>query len=319
MVKSKGKVTAKLAKFNTPTWLIIHHLGGSTSSPLADTSHHTFEMVNENHRKQKFPKSSLGFYCGYHYFISKTGVVTQARADKDIGAHTIGYNDKSIAITLAGNFDATLPTKAQETTLKRILEALMTKYSIPLQNIVPHRKFAKKSCYGKKLSDTWAQNLLTYNPLELIEDLHRQEMDILKKWYTSPYASNNNNSYRSSSITNNFLNNMKASTVRGLKSYGAFVATPTIGAPIVALVLEILANIFNSPQLSNWAIGLIENMELTLVGSAVLGIIFRGLAGIVNKISEYFQDRSEREGVVVDGEVQFQRGSSITYKESTKI
>lgn len=149
---------------NIPQALIVHHTGGTDADPLADSSSHSFELVNQYHKENPnvnlgYP-SSLGFYIGYHYFIDKNGKVTQGRADTDEGAHTKGMNLKSLGICLAGNFDRTLPTKAQETALTALLKQKMTAYSIPASKVLPHRHYASKTCYGKKLSDTWAQDLL---------------------------------------------------------------------------------------------------------------------------------------------------------------
>ena len=140
---------------NTPEYLIVHHTGGTNANPLADTSHHTFEMVKQYHL-------SLGWEdIGYHFFINKAGEVTPGRNENYHGAHTIGYNSKSLGICLAGNFDATLPTKEQENSLQALLEMLQKKYKIPRENIVPHREFANKTCYGRRLADDWAQKLLS--------------------------------------------------------------------------------------------------------------------------------------------------------------
>src|SRR3990167_2886110 len=109
---------------NKPEIIIVHHTGGTDSNPLADTSHHTFEMVDKYHR-------SLGWEsCGYHVFIEKNGktVYNPSRALDYHGGHTSGYNTKSIGICLAGNFDATLPTTEQTSSLKKVLEDLKTKY-----------------------------------------------------------------------------------------------------------------------------------------------------------------------------------------------
>lgn len=147
---------------NTPKYLIVHHTGGTDLNPLADTSSHTFEMVNEWHRYNPNvwlgEYGSLGYAIGYHYFIDKTGKTTQGRAHTDEGAHTVGYNASSLGICLAGNFDVTLPTPEQEKALKTLLGAL--KGSYPDAPIIPHRHFAQKSCYGRKLSDTWASDLI---------------------------------------------------------------------------------------------------------------------------------------------------------------
>jgi len=177
---------------NKPQYLIIHHFGGTDSDPLADTSNQTAEIVNAWHRKLWNFKSSLGWYAGYHYIIEKTGKVVQCRADWEEGAHCIGKNRSSIGIALSGNFDATLPTKEQEETLRLLLKRLAKKHNILKGNIVPHRRFANKSCFGRRLTDTWAADLLddkqvdTRTPLteytiaELFAELRRRVREMGK-------------------------------------------------------------------------------------------------------------------------------------------
>lgn len=145
---------------NTPKKLIIHHTGGSDEAPLADTSHHTFEMVNADHKAKWDFKSSLGHYIGYHYFIAKDGSVTQGRADTDEGAHTRGQNLSSLGICLAGNFDVTKPTASQERALRELLTKKIGEYKLTAKDVVPHRAYAQKSCFGKLLLDTWASDLV---------------------------------------------------------------------------------------------------------------------------------------------------------------
>lgn len=145
---------------NNPQYIIVHHTGGTDANPLADTSNHTFEVVNDYHKKLWNFQSSLGYYIGYHFFIDKKGKVTQGRAYKDTGAHTIGKNNSSIGICLAGNFDATDPTDVQVMSLRRLLQQLVQDLKIKEENIVPHRTFANKTCYGKRLSDGWARSLV---------------------------------------------------------------------------------------------------------------------------------------------------------------
>ena len=83
------------------------------------------------------------------------------RAENQEGAHTIGQNKSSIGICLSGNFDATLPTAAQEKSLAHLLEQVMQRYNIAVNEIHPHRHYSGKSCYGNRLSDTWARDLMT--------------------------------------------------------------------------------------------------------------------------------------------------------------
>lgn len=153
--------------FNEIKWLIIHHVGGIDSNAKASTQNQTFEQVNEYHRQKWDFKSSLGFFIGYHYFIDKSGKITQGRADTDEGAHCIGFNTASLGISLAGNFDKGVdtPTEAQINSLKKLLKEKQAVYNIPISNIVAHRKFAVKTCYGNSLTDTWARDLLGVIPL----------------------------------------------------------------------------------------------------------------------------------------------------------
>lgn len=160
--------------------IIVHHSGGTDAQPLADSSNYTVQQCNSDHSIRFNMKSSLGWFVGYHYFIDKFGKITQTRKDTEEGAHCKGYNntayDKvnfpnnlSIGICLAGNFDAFMPTQAQINALKSLLEQKVKEYNIPIKNIVPHRKYANKTCYGKRLNDTWAQSLLRQPPVEEVK------------------------------------------------------------------------------------------------------------------------------------------------------
>lgn len=166
-------------KTNYPNWIIIHHTGGTDENPLASTKHHTFGIVNEYHRKKWNFKSSLGLYAGYHYFIDYEGNITQARAENEEGAHTLGMNTSSIGICLAGNFDRPkeVPSKEQKDALKKLLKEIMARHNIPAKRIVPHRHFSSKTCYGKNLKDDWASRMV-----DLAEFQNYQEKEnVLKK------------------------------------------------------------------------------------------------------------------------------------------
>lgn len=167
----------------SPQFIIVHHSGGTASNPLADSSNYTVAMCDRDHKARGFGISSLGYHVGYQYIIEKDGKVTQCREDNEVGAHTIGKNDRSIGIMLSGNFDATLPTAEQTESLKKLLLQKISEWDLHPNMIVAHRHFAEKSCYGKKLSDSWARDLVkeAQNPLasftsmELLIELQRRE------------------------------------------------------------------------------------------------------------------------------------------------
>jgi len=135
---------------NEPKYIIVHHTADGSAGPQLN-------KVNEYHKYREFPKSSRGFFVGYHYFIEKDGAVIQAREDTDEGAHCKGYNFVSIGIGLAGNFDFEMPTAKQIYALGSLIATLCEKYKIKLEDIVPHRTFANTSCYGTRLSGSWAR------------------------------------------------------------------------------------------------------------------------------------------------------------------
>jgi hypothetical protein len=140
---------------NTPIAVITHHTGGTDANPLADSSNYTVEQCDRDHLANPrinlgYP-SSLGYYVGYHYYINKTGQVTQTRLHIDIGAHCFGMNKSSIGVCFAGNFDLTLPTQAQMEAWYKLYGDLLKKYpNIPTY---PHRKYATKTCHGRLLRD----------------------------------------------------------------------------------------------------------------------------------------------------------------------
>lgn len=137
---------------NIPTVVITHHTGGTDAQLLADSSFATVKDIDSWHRA-RWPefRSSLGYFVGYHYVITKDGKVTQTRLDNEEGAHVIGMNTKSIGVCFAGNFDVTLPTEAQMQSWYKLYGDLLKKYpNIPTS---PHRKYANKTCHGKRLKD----------------------------------------------------------------------------------------------------------------------------------------------------------------------
>lgn len=145
---------------NKPEYLIIHHTGGTDANPLQDSSNYTVQQCSNDHKARFNMKSRTGLWCGYHIMIDKFGKRWVTRFDDEEGAHAKGYNSKSLGICLMGNFDATLPTQPQIDELKKVMKEKSDLYKIPVAKIIPHRNVAQKTCYGNKLSESWARDLL---------------------------------------------------------------------------------------------------------------------------------------------------------------
>lgn len=136
----------------SPKQIIVHHDGVSRKGL-------SFDIINQYHKDRHYPLSSLGFHCGYHIFIERDGTIVRARKIDEIGAHTQGQNYTALGIGLAGNFDEEDPTPEQENALSKELSILARTFNIDSTEIIPHRTHAPKTCYGNRLSDTWAQIL----------------------------------------------------------------------------------------------------------------------------------------------------------------
>lgn len=88
------------------------------------------------------------------YDAALDGLIEQGRADKEIGAHCIGYNSKSIGICVVGVLDDHAMSQRQWESLCDACIRLCRRYSIPAENILGHRETASgkaegKSCPGK--------------------------------------------------------------------------------------------------------------------------------------------------------------------------
>lgn len=139
---------------NTPNKLIVHHSGGTDLNPLEDTSHHTAAMIKAWHLAKGWDD------IGYNWVIEKTGKVVKGRDEKKDGAHTLGQNSQSVGVCLSGNFDTTLPTKEQLESFEIFYRNLIKRYpNITPDKVFPHRKFANKTCYGRKIPDTFFSEL----------------------------------------------------------------------------------------------------------------------------------------------------------------
>lgn len=134
---------------NTPRKIIVHHSAAASPTPQ-------FDAINEWHKERWFPISELGFYVGYHYVIEPDGNLRTARYEHEIGAHTIGENERSIGICLVGHFDKADPTAQQVATLGGLLVSICNRYRLFEDDIYPHRAFKATSCYGSRLNNHWA-------------------------------------------------------------------------------------------------------------------------------------------------------------------
>lgn len=109
------------------------------------TQDFTFEKLEACHLARGFRS------IGYHYYITKDGVIYPGRPESEIGAHARHFNAHSIGICYEGGLDADgnpadTRTKAQKQSLQNLLTSLCVDY--PEAEILGHRDLPNvhKSC-----------------------------------------------------------------------------------------------------------------------------------------------------------------------------
>jgi len=148
-------------KDNFPKFIVVHHSASGVDNADSIQRYH---ITDPGH---------LWENTGYHWIINRGGLLVAGRPENYHGAHVAeqNMNRQSIGICLCGNFDKNLPDEGQIKTLTQLLKDLMAKYNIPAMSIFPHRHYALnsngtpyKSCYGSKLGESWARDLVSNIP-----------------------------------------------------------------------------------------------------------------------------------------------------------
>jgi hypothetical protein len=76
-------------------------------------------------------------------------------------------NNSSIGICFMGNFDLHMPSEPQKASFQKLYGEIVKRHpQLTPENIVPHRKYANKSCHGKLLSDTFFAELVSTEALK---------------------------------------------------------------------------------------------------------------------------------------------------------
>lgn len=125
-----------------PQAIVIHHEGASNG----------LIIVDDWHRRRGFPKSSLGYWVGYTYYIDLSGHTTKCREEDEEGAHTLGgWNRKSVGICLRGDLTLSQPTNEQIEALQSLTGAIQSRWGIRYGKIYAHQELWPTLCPGDNL------------------------------------------------------------------------------------------------------------------------------------------------------------------------
>ena len=161
-------------------YIFIHH----SAYPR---EHHPEQFIKiDLLHKQRFNfKSSLGFYVGYTYLIEPDGRVKQAREEGEEQAAQKGYNTETISICLGLHGDTELPSLAQKSALKGLIERLMADYKLTFNDIKLHRDVGSTSCPGRLITRGYMLQLINdqsyrVNLIKALIKATRRLLELLK-------------------------------------------------------------------------------------------------------------------------------------------
>lgn len=109
--------------------------------------HHTADIVlpveklAQNHLKRGFNGA------GYNWYVTKTGIKYQLRPIWAGGAHTIGWNSRSIGICAEGNFEIEAMPEVQKRAVAEVVDYCMDQYGKLL--VYGHKNKWPTACPGK--------------------------------------------------------------------------------------------------------------------------------------------------------------------------
>lgn len=133
ILDARLKFNGTLQKRNKTDYIILHHSASTSAS------------VETIHRYHQQGRGWIGI--GYNFYVRKDGSIYRGRPEDVVGAHTTGYNDKSIGICAEGNFEKEIMPEAQKQALIELVRELKQKY--PNAQIKRHKDFAATACPGK--------------------------------------------------------------------------------------------------------------------------------------------------------------------------
>ena len=122
-------------------YVIIHHAASSDSPIKNDTA-----TVREYHTQVRKWRD-----IGYHFVVEKINhsmEVLMGRPLNMSGAHCPGHNHDGIGVCIMGDFSTVPPEEEYYSTIEKFLAGLTQQLGIPVENIMPHKKYRATICPG---------------------------------------------------------------------------------------------------------------------------------------------------------------------------
>ena len=124
-------------------YIILHH------SLTKDSKTVSWSAIRRYHVHQ-LNWSAIGYHYGIE-LVNDHYEILVGRMMNIIGAHTYGYNDRSLGICFVGNFDIERPEDSMLMVGKNLVRSLLEVFNLEVSDVKGHRYFnTNKSCPGLK-------------------------------------------------------------------------------------------------------------------------------------------------------------------------
>lgn len=135
---------------NNPQYIILHH-SATPDGILSD-----WEAIRKYHIEVN-GWNDIGYMWGIDRVLGKP-IIQRGRAESEIGAHAIGFNQRSIGICIVGNYDLVPLEDDKRELLYWLIRDIRGRYNIPIGNILGHRETyvlrgvpVEKTCPGTQI------------------------------------------------------------------------------------------------------------------------------------------------------------------------
>lgn len=135
-------------------YLVVH---SSATPPTMDIGR---QEIDQWHRQRGW------WGIGYHFVIRRDGTIESGRPESKAGAHTYGYNSKSIGICMVGGLSEVGKkaeknfTEKQWDALETLIESLVISY--PTAEVVGHRDLGRTKCPSFDVREWYATTFGAY-------------------------------------------------------------------------------------------------------------------------------------------------------------
>lgn len=122
----------KILKYNNIPKLIVLHHSAHSNCNIFD--------INRWHKERGWSG------IGYHFFLTKDGIIYRGRPENAVGVHCKGYNTNTLGVCVQGNYMSETTTLLQEESIINLCIYLCKKYNINI--IKAHKESVSTECPG---------------------------------------------------------------------------------------------------------------------------------------------------------------------------